>query len=128
MSIVYKQCNKVWELGDRLKVFRAFEGEVEEVIGFLSNIVERHVAASESEDLGIIVIDRLAGEFENVTKVVISILWDSIAKEVGNAVGRVKRNVVRCCLPGARVKNVTEAVEAGAVNGNDRVVKKIWGG
>jgi lysophospholipase L1-like esterase len=54
------------------------------------------------------------------------ILGDSMVRFVGNEVGRVKPNVVRCCLSGARVKDVKQAVQRGAVSKNDKVT--IWAG
>jgi len=54
------------------------------------------------------------------------ILGDSMVKFVGNEIGRVKPNIVRCSLSGAKVKDIKQAIKKGVVSNNDKVI--IWAG
>lgn len=59
-----------------------------------------------------------------VTKGVV--LGDSMVRELGNIVGRVKPNLVRCCLPGAKVRDVIKVAETGGLKVGDKAV--LWAG
>lgn len=63
-------------------------------------------------------------EVDKVTKGVV--VGDSMVRVLGDMIGRKKRNFARCCLPGARVKHVVEAVKKGVVKGEEKAV--VWVG
>lgn len=54
------------------------------------------------------------------------VLGDSMVRVLGNLVGKKKRDVVRCCLPGATVKKVGEVAKSAIKKGGAKVV--IWAG
>lgn len=106
------RCGRIKQLEEQLKKFL----EEKVVVTEEENVSRKDV----STDCGDLV--EVLENTEDSTKGVI--LGDSMVRFIADEVGRSKRNMARCCLPGAKVKDVIEAVRNGAVSKDDKTV--LW--
>lgn len=120
-SFTCAKCLRVIELEKLLLEEKNKESNNPEIKGL--NFVDR---STDSKDLG----GKTNLKIEKVKSVNYEmkgvVLGDSLVRHVGSEVSKVFPRVAKCCLPGARVKDVLDAVNRGAVQENDKVV--LWAG
>lgn len=120
VPFICERCTRIKELEDRLVegkicVCDKSEGKCPVVKDASTITVERSKT---------LVIPTASKEVDYVTQGIV--LGDSMVRHVGNDVSRVKRRITRCCMPGAKVKDLIGEVQKGAVKAGDKTV--LWVG